>query len=158
MYYSAKMYAQNVHCTFCAYILRVHFCWIVHILSEIVKLDVQILVEFVRLGKICRSSLSPAMIETDTSFWPSFLSGVPLRGPFSGAAGAGGRGGDTGERYVRVLSGAKFSDIFIIILVFKKNHLRTSQWNYSFWKNQCNNSLCSVRPWQGVHMVGRGVV
>jgi hypothetical protein len=65
---------------------------------EIVKLDVQILVEFVLLGKICRSGLSPSMIETDTSFWPSFLSGVPRGAIAQGLLEQGdGGGGHKGQ-------------------------------------------------------------
>jgi hypothetical protein len=95
---------------------------------EKVKLDVQILVEFVLLGKICRSSLSPAMIETDTSFWPSFLSGVPqgaiLRGCWSKM---GGGGGAQETELPGSYQGRYFLDIFILSFVFKISQLRTSQ-------------------------------
>ncbi len=64
---------------------------------EIVKQDVQILVEFVLFGKICRSSLSPAMIETDTSFWPSFQSGVPQGAIAQGRLEQGNGGGAKGK-------------------------------------------------------------
>jgi hypothetical protein len=73
---------------------------------EIVKLDVQILVEFVLLGKICQSSLSPAMIETDTSFCPSFLSGVPRGAIAQGLLEQGGWGGGWGVTQGTDLSGS----------------------------------------------------
>jgi hypothetical protein len=84
---------------------------------EIVKLDVQILVEFVLLGKICRSSLSPAMIETDTSFWPSFLSRVH-GGPFSGALEPGKGGGHKGQICQGPIRGETFW-IFLLSLFSK---------------------------------------